>query len=182
MKRSTVCVNIDQSDVTKGGFTNAEKAQARRNIGVTNYNRVTYNVTEVNQISTDDQRAQLHLRSFEFMKNHEYHLFISIPSGIELQNYNKDKVIIDLFIGANNYQTAPFKMRMRADVENGVIKNRSPYVIIDWYSDTIDPDLDLLNHAQIAFQDNDSEDLIMTKSGQTLQFIIRGTESYVQYN
>lgn len=182
MKRTTVCVNIDQSNPEQGGFTDAEKAQARRNIGVRNYSRTITNVIEVNQISTDVQRAQLHLRSFEFMKNHEYHLFITIPSGIELQGYNKDKVIIDLFIGANNYQTAPFKMRMRAAVENGVIKNKSPYVIVDWYSDTINPDLDLINHVQIAFQDNDSEDLIMLKTGQSLQFIIRGTDAYTSYS
>lgn len=181
MKRSTVCVNIDQSDATKGGFTDAEKAQARKNIGVTNFTRTITNVSTVDQVSTDEQRSQLHLRSFEFEKNHEYHMFIAIPSGIELQSYSKDKVIINLFIGANNYQTAPFKMRMRADVEDGVIKNRSPYVIIDWYSDTIDPDMDLLNHAMFTFQDNDSEDMIMLKSGQTLQFIIRGTDA-VQSN
>lgn len=181
MKRSTVCVNIDQSNPEQGGFTDAEKAQARRNIGVTNFTRTITNVNTVNQVNTDDQRSQLHLRNFEFMKNHEYHMFISIPRDIELQNYSKDKVIINLFIGANNYQTAPFTMRMRADVEDGVIKNRSPYAIVDWYSSGIDPDLDLLNHAMLSFQDNDTEDLLMVKTGQTLQFIIRGTDA-VQSN
>ena len=181
MKRSTVCVNIDQSDATKGGFTNAEKAQARRNIGVTNFTRTIDNVNTVDIVSTDEQRSQLHLRSYEYVKDHEYHMFVTIPSGIELQNYSKDKVIINLFIGANNYQTAPFKMRMRADVDNGVIKNRSPFVIIDWYSDEIDPTMDVLNHAMLTFQDNDSDDLIMLATGQSLQFITRGTDA-VQYH
>lgn len=180
-KMNKLCSNIDQSNPASGGFTDEEKARMRNNIGVTNFTRTITNVNEVDQVSTDEQIAQLHLRSFEFMKNHEYHLFISIPSGIELQSYSKDKVIITLFIGANNYQTAPFKMRMRADVEDGVIKNRSPYAIIDWYSNTIDPDLDLLNHAMFTFQDNDSEDPVTLKSGQTLQFIIRGTDA-VQSN
>ena len=37
MKRSTVCVNIDQSNPEQGGFTLAEQAQARNNIGAYYY-------------------------------------------------------------------------------------------------------------------------------------------------
>ena len=37
MKRSTVCVNIDQSNPEQGGFTPAEQAQARNNIGAYYY-------------------------------------------------------------------------------------------------------------------------------------------------
>lgn len=37
MKRTTVCVNIDQSDAANGGFTLAEQAQARNNIGAYYY-------------------------------------------------------------------------------------------------------------------------------------------------
>lgn len=133
MKRTTVCVNIDQSDAANGGFTLAEQAQARRNIGVTNYNRVTNNVTltMTRNITADDINV-LNLRNFKFYNGYEYHTFISIPSGIQLTNYNKDKVILTIWIGATNWSAAPFKMRLRCDVDNGVVMNRSSLVPIDW--------------------------------------------------
>lgn len=180
MKRSTVCVNIDQSDATKGGFTNDEKAQARRNIGVTNYNRITNNVTlaMTRNITADDINV-LNLRDFKFYNGHEYHTFVTIPSGIQLTNYSKDKVILTIWIGANNWSSAPFKMRLRCDVENGVIKNRSSIVPIDWVGENLTTDI--LDYIHICFYDNDDgTSLINLADGQTLNFSFRGTESYVQ--
>lgn len=181
MKRSTVCVNIDQSDVTKGGFTDAEKAQARRNIGVTNYNRITNNVTlaMTRNITADDINV-LNLRDFKFYNGHEYHTFVTVPSGIQLANYSKDKVILTIWIGAANWSAAPFKMRLRCDVENGVIKNRSSIVPIDWVGENLSGDV-VLDHMRICFYDNDDEtSLVNLADGQSLSFSFRGTESYVQ--
>lgn len=181
MKRSTVCVNIDQSDVTKGGFTDAEKLQARRNIGVTNYNRITNNVTlaMTRNITADDINV-LNLRDFKFYNGYEYHTFISIPSGIQLSNYNKEKVILTIWIGAANWSAAPFKMRLRCDVENGVVKNRSSIIPIDWLGENLSGDA-VLDHMRMCFYDNDDgTSLVNLADGQTLSFSFRGTESYVQ--
>ena len=182
MKRTTVCVNIDQSNPEQGGFTDAEKAQARRNIGVTNYNRVTNNVTlaMTRNITADDINV-LNLRDFKFYNGHEYHTFVTIPSGIQLANYNKDKVIITIWIGAANWSAAPFKMRLRCDVENGVVKNRSSIVPIDWLGENLSGDTDVLDYMRMCFYDNDNDTtLINLADGQSLSFSFRGTESYVQ--
>ncbi|WP_405350518.1 hypothetical protein [Ruminobacter amylophilus] len=182
MKRSTVCVNIDQSDVTKGGFTDAEKAQARRNIGVTNYNRVTINVIDsmTRNITADDVNV-LNLRDFKFYNGHEYHTFVSIPAGIQLANYNKDKVILTVWVGAANWLAAPYKIRFRCDVENGVVKNRTSLIPFDWLAEDLSGDTDVLDYIHMCFFDNDDEStLINLADEQSLNFTFRGTESYVQ--
>lgn len=178
MKRSTVCVNIDQSDVTKGGFTDAEKAQARRNIGVTNYNRITHNVTLAMSKNTSDNIYTIHLYDFKLYNGHEYHTFVTVPSGIQLANYSKDKVILTLWIGAANWTSAPFKMRLRCDVENGVVKNRSSIIPIDWLGENLTTDV--LDYIHFSFFDNDNDSLVGLVGDQTLSFSFRGTESYVQ--
>lgn len=183
MKMNKVCVNIDQSDATKGGFTDAEKAQGRRNLGVTNYNRITNNVTltMTRNITADDVNV-LNLRNFKFYNGHEYHTFVTIPSGIQLANYSKDKVILTIWIGAVSWSAAPFKMRLRCDVENGVVKNRSSIVPIDWMGENLSGvDADQLNHMRMCFFDNDDESTqVNLADGQTLNFSFRGTESYIQ--
>ena len=180
MKRSTLCVNIDHSDVTKGGFTDAEKAVARKNIGVTNYNRITNNVTLAMSKNTSDNIYTIHLYDFKFYNGREYHTFVTVPSGIQLANYNKDKVILTLWIGAANWSAAPFKMRLRCDVENGVIKNRSSFVPIDWVGENLSGDA-VLDHMRMCFYDNDEgTTMINLADGQALNFSFRGTESYVQ--
>lgn len=182
MKMNKVCVNIDQSDATKGGFTDAEKAVARKNIGATNYNRITNNVTltMTRNITADDINV-LNLRNFKFYNGCEYHTFISIPSGIQLTNYSKDKVILTIWIGAANWSAAPFKMRLRCDVENGVVKNRSSLVPIDWLGENLTGDADVLDYIHICFYDtDDGTSLINLADGQSLNFSFRGTESYVQ--
>lgn len=179
MKRTTVCVNIDQTNPEQGGFTDAEKAQARRNIGVTNYNRVTNNVTltMTRNITADDINV-LNLRNFKFYNGYEYHTFISIPSGIQLTNYNKDKVILTIWIGAANWSAAPFKMRLRCDVDNGVVMNSSSIIPIDWMGENLTTDV--LDYMHMSFHDVDDDSLLNLASGQTLNFSFRGTESYVQ--
>lgn len=182
MKRTTVCVNIDQTNPEQGGFTDAEKAQARRNIGVTNYNRVTNNVTltMTRNITADDINV-INLRNFKFYNGYEYHTFVTIPMGIQLANYNKDKVILTIWIGAANWSAAPFKMRLRCDVENGVVKNRSSIVPIDWLGENLSGDDAVLDYMRMCFFDNDDETTpVNLADGQTLNFAFRGTESYVQ--
>lgn len=177
-KMNKVCVNFDQSNPENGGFTDAEKAQARRNIGVTNYNRVTRNITQtmVRNITADDINT-INLHDFKFYNTHEYHTFVTVPTGIQLANYSKDKAILTIWIGANNWATAPFKMRLRCGVNNGVVSNRSSIVPIDWLGENLTTgDLDYIH---MCFQDNDDDSLINLADGQTLSFSFRGTESYV---
>lgn len=184
MKRTTVCVNIDQSNPEQGGFTDVEKAQARRNIGVTNYNRITNNVTlaTTRNITADDINV-LNLRDFKFYNGHEYHTFVTIPMNIQLANYSKDNVILTIWIGAANWSAAPFKMRLRCDVENGIVKNRSSIVPIDWLGENLSGDDAVLDHMHMCFYDNDDETTLLNLAdGQTLSFSFRGTESYVLPN
>lgn len=179
-KMNKVCVNIDQSDVTKGGFTDAEKLQARKNIGVTNYNRVTNNVTltMTHDTSTDSINV-ISLYDFKFYNGHEYHAFVTIPMNtIQLDNYSKDKVILTIWIGANNWSAAPFKMRLRCNVENGVVKNSSSIIPIDWMGENLTTDV--LDYMLMSFHDVDNDNLLNLTTGQSLNFSFRGTESYVQ--
>lgn len=180
MKMNKLCSNIDQSNPANGGFTDAEKQRMRNNIGVTNYNRVTNNVTltMTRNITADDINV-LNLRNFKFYNAHEYHTFVTIPMNtIQLANYSKDKVILTIWIGANNWSSAPFKMRLRCNVENGVVKNSSSIVPIDWMGENLTTDV--LDYMHMSFHDVDDDSLLNLASGQTLNFAFRGTESYVQ--
>lgn len=181
-KMNKLCSNIDQSNPANGGFTDEEKARMRNNIGVTNYNRVTNNVTlSMTRNITDDDVNVLNLRNFKFYNGHEYHTFVTVPSGIQLDNYNKDKVILTIWIGAANWLAAPFKMRLRSDVVNSVVTNRSSIIPIDWLGENLTGDTDVLDYIHMCFYDNDNDTtLINLANGQSLNFSFRGTESYIQ--
>lgn len=182
MKMNKLCSNIDQSNPVNGGFTDEEKARMRNNIGVTNYNRVTNNVTlaMTRNITVDDVNV-FNLRNFKFYNGHEYHTFVTVPYGIQLDNYNKDKVILTIWIGAANWSAAPFKMRLRCNVDNGVVMNRSSLVPIDWLGENLTGDTDVLDYIHICFYDtDDGTSLINLADGQALNFSFRGTESYIQ--
>ena len=182
MKRTTVCVNIDQSN----SFTDAEKAQARRNIGVSNYSRTVNNVvlSQTRNITADDDNV-INLYNFKFYNTYEYHTFLTIPLNIKLANYNKDKVIITIWIGAANWSAAPFKMRLRSNVENGVVQNRASIIPIDWVGEYLNPDDigDINDYMHVCFFDNDDgATLINLEDNQTLSFSFRGTEAYTIYS
>ena len=64
MKQNKVCVNIDQTDPSNNGFTDAEKAQARRNIGAVGAGDIpelpdlSSYVSVNEQTFTDEQKEQ----------------------------------------------------------------------------------------------------------------------------
>ena len=180
MKMNKLCSNIDQSNPANGGFTDAEKAVMRNNIGVTNYNRITNNVTLAMTKNTSDNIYTIHLYDFKFYNGHEYHTFVTVPSGIQLDNYNKDKVILTIWIGAANWSAAPFQMRLRSDVVNSVVTNRSSIIPIDWLGENLTGDTDVLDYIHMCFYDNDNDSLVGLVGEQSLNFSFRGTESYVQ--
>lgn len=180
MKMNKLCSNIDQSNPNNGGFTDEEKARMRNNIGVTNYHRVTHNVVQsMTYDTTSGSITQINLYDFKFHNGHEYHTFVSVPSNsIYLSNYNKDKVILTIWIGAANWASAPFKMRLRCNVENGVVKNSSSIIPIDWLAENLTTDV--LDYIHMGFNDNDNDDLVTLTTGQSWNFGFRGTESYNQ--
>lgn len=53
MKMNKVCVNIDQTNVDNGGFSDDEKLQARQNIGAADEQTVNNHTTEIGQIKDD---------------------------------------------------------------------------------------------------------------------------------
>jgi len=177
-KMNKLCSNIDQSNPSNGGFTDEEKARMRHNIGVTNYNRVTNNVTLATTKNTSDNIYTIHLYDFKLYNGYEYHTFVTVPSGIQLANYSKDKVILTIWIGAEGWSAAPFKMRLRADVENGAVKNRSSIIPIDWLGENLTTDV--LDYIHVAFFDNDDDTLVGLVGEQSLNFSFIGTESYLQ--
>jgi len=179
-KMNKLCSNVDQSNPNNGGFTDEEKARMRKNIGVTNYNRITNNIVlAMTHDTTTESISQISLDDFIFYNEHEYHTFVTIPMNtIQLANYNKDKVILAIWIGANNWASAPFKMRLRCNVENGIVKNSSSIIPIDWLGENLTTDV--LDYIHMSFHDDDNDNLIALTTGQSLSFVFRGTESYVQ--
>lgn len=140
-------------------------------------------LSQTRNITADDVNV-INLYNFKFYNTYEYHAFLTIPLNIKLANYNKDKVIITIWIGAANWSAAPFKMRLRSNVENGVVQNRSSIIPIDWVGEYLNPDGigDINDYMHVCFFDNDDDSLINLDDNQSLAFNFRGTEAYTIYS
>ena len=80
MKMNQVCVNIDQSDAANGGFTLAEQAQARNNIGayyykgrlLSDFHDPEDNWSSFTQLAADNDKYQ---QIFTFNNNIQDYIF-----------------------------------------------------------------------------------------------------------
>lgn len=170
--------------VTEQSFSTPEKTQARKNIGAISYD-TTYKTTNVIEEMTRNTSLNINMiklgDDYVFWNDEIYHLFLHIPSEIQLANYSKNKAQIWIHIGGNNFNTAPFKMKLRSDVEDGTLKIKNSFIPIDWVCHDIDSDwIDSLRGIVITFHDNDNDDMLNMVQGQSLSFILRGTATFVE--
>lgn len=141
--------------------------------GVTNYDRIITNDVSYQPFNLTSTTNTLDLDDYIFINGHEYHMFIVVPNGITLSNYNKDKAILALWIGADRWQTAPWQLRLRVNVDNGVTNNNQILIPFNWYAANLEDDK--IMHFSVL--DTDDVTRLTLASGQTLTFNIRGTVS-----
>lgn len=87
-KLNKVCVNIDQSNSNNGGFTDAEKAQARTNIGAGTSNvKVKYSTYPAPVVTTDISEVQLKTNGKLSMDGNEVGMIVPTPTNNDKFKY-----------------------------------------------------------------------------------------------
>lgn len=167
------------------GLTAAEKQRARANIGATHYKRSVSNIYEaVAWDTSSDSQTTVVLPDTQFEDGHEYCLMLAMPSTIQFASYAKAYALLHIYIGANNYASAAWKLGGRVPVDNGTVKLGTTIFSLDWFGENL-AGAAALDCVHIDFADIDSETtLVPMAEGQTLGFSLRGTAatgSYVAY-
>ena len=175
--------------VIEQSFSVPEKIQARKNIGaVSKYTiRSTTNVVETFQHVVGSVSETIQLQPYMFQYGHEYHLFLNLPSEIQLEDYERDKVLIYLWIGsaANiSADNVAWRLVLRTDVIDGYLKPRQSFIPIDFYGNTdLDPTGALKPYLRISIHDSEPNEqgqypIAKMVVGQELNFNLRGTDSH----
>lgn len=130
-------------------------------------------------VDTSSAVSKITVNSYEFLNTREYHLFFSLKSSIELSSYTKDTVKLRFYIGGVSYDGSPWKMTAVVTVVNGVAKLNTSILPFNWKGEGIMPELyEIANYLQIDFVDVDNDSVVYMASGQFINVVIRGTESY----
>ena len=130
-------------------------------------------------VDTSSAVSKITVNSYEFLNTREYHLFFSLKSSIELSSYTKDSVKLRFYIGGVNYTNSPWRMTSVVQVVNGVAKLNTSILPFNWKGEGIIPELhEIANYLQIDFVDVDNDSVVYMASGQFINVVIRGTESY----
>ena len=176
--------------VIEQSFSIPEKIQARKNIGaVSKYTiRSTANVVETFNHTVDSVAETIELSPYMFQYGHEYHLFLNLPSEIQLDDYEGDKALIYLWVGCSaniGASNVAWRLVLRADVIDGYLKPRQSFIPVDFYGNTdLDPSGALKPYLHVSIHDSvyDAEHSAYPKAklviGQSLTFNLRGTDSH----
>lgn len=78
-----------------------------------------------------------------------------------------------MWIGSDRWQTAPWQLRLRIDVDNGVTNIKQLIIPFNWYAANLEDDK--IMHFSVL--DTDDVTRLTLASDQTLAFNIRGTVS-----
>lgn len=141
--------------------------------------KTTTNVFIGYSVDTSSAVSKITVNSYEFLNGREFHLFFSLKSSIELSSYTKDAVKLRFYIGGLNYQNSPWKMTSVIQVVNGVAKLNTSILPFNWKGEGIMPEIyEIANYLQIDFVDVDNDSVVYMTSGQFINVVIRGTESY----
>ena len=130
-------------------------------------------------VDTTSAVGKITVNTFEFLNSREYHLFFYLKASIELSSYTKSTIKLRYYIGGVNYPASPWKMTVVVPVDNGVAKLNTSILPFNWKGEGIIPELETIaNYLQIDFVDVDNDTLVYMASGQFINVVIRGTESY----
>jgi hypothetical protein len=130
-------------------------------------------------VDTSSAVSKITVNSYEFLNTREYHLFFSLMSSIKLSSYTKGSVKLRFYIGGLNYPNSPWRMTSVVQVVNGVAKLNTGILPFNWKGEGIIPELhEIANYLQIDFVDVDNGSVVYMASGQFINVVIRGTESY----
>lgn len=130
-------------------------------------------------VDTTSDVGKITVNTFEFLNTIEYHMFFSLKSTIELSSYTKNTVKLRFYIGGVNYNSSPWRMTNVISVDNGVAKLNTSIIPFNWLGEGIIPELETIaNYLQIDFVDADNDTLVYMTSGQFINVVIRGTETY----
>lgn len=141
--------------------------------------KTTTNVFIGYSVDTSSAVSKITVNSYEFLNAREYHLFFSLKSSIELSSYTKDSVKLRFYIGGVSYAGSPWRMTAVIQVVNGVAKLNTSILPFNWKGEGIVPELyEIANYLQIDFVDVDNDSVVYMASGQFINVVIRGTESY----
>lgn len=130
-------------------------------------------------VDTSSAVSKITVNSYRFINAREYHLFFSLNSSIKLSSYTKDTVKLRFYIGGVNYNGSPWRMTAVVQVDNGVAKLNVSILPFNWKGEGIMPELEeIADYLQIDFADVDNDTVVYMASGQFINVVIRGTESY----
>ena len=176
--------------VIEQSFSIPEKIQARKNIGaVSKYTiRSTANVVETFNHTVVSVAETIELKPYMFQYGHEYHLFLNLPSEIQLEDYEGDKALIYLWVGCSaniGASNVAWRLVLRADVFDGYLKPRQSFIPVDFYGNTdLDPSGGLKPYLRVSIHSSEYDEGTGTYpkakfvTGQSLTFNLRGTDSH----